>query len=276
MSGTPKGALRNKPQGSFREYKSKNQKEAFITPKGGQAPVYLDGAPTDLASIYTGNSANADGWLKVSGNKEAVFVSLGDEGYIKFTFDKKGNGPVGYEGFLTVEVYNPEGYDAEIRWDCSKYYAYADIAVSGTYLIPQLMQDNGKIQSFDQVWIGVSAPEPDPVLFDITVFHRVVGTGAYLVYPGVGEFYSSTDEAYIEWLNDVNGFEFLNLYLAAIRDNDPASLSSVEGYVCSGVEATGGVGLFSITVFGAGENISALITPVADGSYEVTFWYVEA
>jgi len=120
-------------------------------------------------------------------------------------------------------------------------------------------------------------PEPidlDPIEFIITVFHRVVDTGAYLVYPEIGETFASTDEAYIEWLNDVNGFTFLNLFLAANRNNDPASLSSVAGYECSFV-AKDDVddSSFDLTQVNSGESIEALINPVANGHYVITFWY---
>jgi len=115
---------------------------------------------------------------------------------------------------------------------------------------------------------------PKKVEFEVTVYHRVVETGAYLVYPGVGETFSSTDEEYIEWLNDVDGFTFLNLYLAATRNNDPASMASVEGYECAYVAKNNeSDGSFTLTPSGTGKNIEALVTPVADGDYELTFWY---
>ena len=120
----------------------------------------------------------------------------------------------------------------------------------------------------------VAGVVPSDLNFNITVFHKVVGTEAFLVYEGVGETFANTQEEYIEWLNDVTGFELLNLYLAATRANDPASLSSVEGYVCVGVEKTGGdLANFNLTPKGADENISALITALESGHYEITFWY---
>ena len=117
-----------------------------------------------------------------------------------------------------------------------------------------------------------ATPIADPIDFSITVFHRVVGTGEYLVYPDVGETFVSTEEAYVEWLNDVNGFTFLNLYLAAIRNNNPADMARVEGFVCSYV--TKDSGNFDMTVNGTDADITALIKPVANGHYEITFWYV--
>ena len=118
-----------------------------------------------------------------------------------------------------------------------------------------------------------------PYEFDVTVYHRDKDTGAYLVYPNVGETFNSRDEAYIEWLNNVKGFEFLNLYLAATRTNNPADMRTVEGYVCESVtmddpNATN----FKLTQKGAGKNITALVTPKSEGldsPYVITFWYKE-
>jgi hypothetical protein len=113
-----------------------------------------------------------------------------------------------------------------------------------------------------------------PYEFDITVYHRVVETGDYLVYPGVGETYNDYDEEYIEWLNNVEGFTFLNLYLAAMRTNNPADMVSVEGYVCTSVEKNNLFDMsFELTQVGLDANVVALIAPKAAGHYEITFWY---
>ncbi|MCL2498531.1 MAG: hypothetical protein FWF06_07965, partial [Symbiobacteriaceae bacterium] len=128
-----------------------------------QAPVYLDGAKTNLLeAVYNGNSANLPNWTKISANKEKVSIKLDGVIVGEFTFDKSGNGPKGYEDFLKITIFEnlPKGAEVNIRWHCSKYYAYADLTVPGVYYIPQLMQDNGKTQSFDQIWIGITKPAP--------------------------------------------------------------------------------------------------------------------
>jgi hypothetical protein len=113
-----------------------------------------------------------------------------------------------------------------------------------------------------------------PYEFDITVYHRAIEDGKYLVYPDVGETFNSHEEAYIEWLNNVEGFTFLNLYLAAIRTNDPADMASVEGYICSFVEKNDlSDNSFDLTQNGNGEDVTALIIPNGEGHYEITFWY---
>jgi len=110
--------------------------------------------------------------------------------------------------------------------------------------------------------------------FDVTVFHRDTGTGAYLVYPGVGEKFSNTDKDYVEWLNNVDGFTFLNLYLAALRTNDPADMATVDGYVCISAEKNDiSDRSFDLEQLGSGENITALVTPNSGGHYAITFWY---
>jgi hypothetical protein len=111
--------------------------------------------------------------------------------------------------------------------------------------------------------------------FTVTVYHRAIHDGHFLYTNGEGETFSNTDEAYIEWLNNVDGFTFLNLYLACERINDPASCSSVEGYICSYVAKNNpGDVSFHLAQEGIGGNyIEALVTPVANGHYELTFWY---
>jgi len=134
-----------------------------------QAPVYLDGVATDLLeAVYNGNSANIDGWNKISGNGAKVDIMVNGVKVGYFVFDKKGNAPKPYADFLKIEIFDNildlDGTaEVGLRWHCSKYYAYADLSAPGVYYIPQLMQDNGKIQSFDQVWIGTSFT-PTPVV----------------------------------------------------------------------------------------------------------------
>ena len=163
-----------------------------------------------------------------------------------------------FDGWVMGKHSGVEPYYEELPWSCNPY-------IDGENSRPgvSIFAKHGENKCI-----------PKSLDFNITVFHRVAETGAYLVYPGVGENFASDDEAYVEWLNEVTGFEFLNLYLAAIRNNDPASLSSVEGYVCCGVEKTGGdLANFILTKNGDGEDITALINAVNSGHYEITFWY---
>ena len=132
-----------------------------------QAPVYKDKVATNLLeAVYDGNGANLPGWNKISGNGEKVNIIVNGIKVGYFEFDKKGNvADKGFTDFLKIEIYDnilTLGGKAEvgIRWHCSKYYAYADLSAPGIYWIPQLMQDNGKIQSFNQILLGTSYTPP--------------------------------------------------------------------------------------------------------------------
>ncbi|MDR0493791.1 MAG: hypothetical protein LBH74_09180, partial [Nitrososphaerota archaeon] len=149
---------------------------------------------------------------------------------------------------------------------------------------PEIRAGEGLLDSFFLNNAGLNIIALSPVLkagpdilpyeFSITVYHRAVETGDYLVYPGVGETYRNYDESYIEWLNNVDGFTFLNLYLAAIRTNDPVDMAIVEGYVCASVEKNDSLDKsFELTQVGEREGILALIIPKEAGHYVLTFWY---
>jgi hypothetical protein len=139
------------------------------------------------------------------------------------------------------------------------------------------LDENGKVTVVAGETVTVTFTNEQTTLpyeFDITVYHRVVENGNYLVYPGVGETFNSREEAYVEWLNNVEGFTFLNLYLAAIRTNDPADMASVEGYICVNVEKNDPFdSSFDLMQNGNGEDVTALIIPNGEGHYVITFWY---
>lgn len=146
----------------------------------GQSPVYKDMVATELLdTVYNGNSANISGWQKISGNKESVNIPVNGDVVGRFVFDKKGNAPNPYTDFLKIEIYDnlPKGGEVYIRWHCSKYYAYADLSAPGVYYIPQLMQDNGKMQSFDQIWLGTGYTAPSPA--QITIAKNWIGYEGY-------------------------------------------------------------------------------------------------
>jgi len=124
-------------------------------------------------------------------------------------------------------------------------------------------------------------PDPEPLDFTITVFHRYLSDGEYLVYPGKGETFESKNEEYISWLNNVEGFTFIDLFLANTRDNMPASAVIRPDAFCSDVEKSGGdrdafdLSFGEMTNDAGVSGIAAHITPLADGHYEITFWYGE-
>ena len=107
-----------------------------------QAPVLKDGSYYEDV-IRT--SKNIGKGLKISANKSYNEIKLegGVVGY--FTFDKNAE---------YVEITLVRNVIVNIEWSCSKYYASIALDGVGVYLLPQLLQDNGKTQSFNQIWIG--------------------------------------------------------------------------------------------------------------------------
>jgi len=155
----------------------------------GQAPIYLNNAQTDrLKAVYTGNSANIPGWEKITANGAQVYIRFNGDTVGYFVFNKQGNAPAPYQEFLKITIYgnNSAAVAVTIRWDCSKYYAYADISAPGDYYIPQLMQDNGKTQSFDQIWLNTTLDPtglltPVPELSTLLLIPLALGVGCIYV-----------------------------------------------------------------------------------------------
>jgi len=187
-----------------------------------------------------------------------------DNGYLKVdaaVFDK-------YDSFVLTSKESNTYWDFPIEVQPGQVKTADNCYV---FFIPKVYNNKNINMVFIGEWVEKSGPS---INFEVTVYHRVAGSGEYLVYPGVGETFASTDENYIEWLNDVNGFTFLNLYLAAIRSNDPADMARVAGYVCIDVLKDDPDDFsFTLVRSGNGADIKALITPVADGHYYLTFWY---
>jgi len=245
---------------------------AVFASTANQDPVQKNGSFYSAVSRFASNSSANKGLMKVSANKSSNKIMFEGEQVGDFYFDKNAN---------VININITKDVTVNVEWHCSKYYAQASLNGIGVYSLPQLLQDNGKTQSFDQIWIlsiSRNIPVIQPVVFDITVYHRIVGVegaAGYLVYPEVGEYFESTDEQYVGWLNDVDGFEFFNLWLAANRNNLPADPATVAGYVASHVDGNDNSGeLFTLTPNGTGKELSAHINPVKSGSYTITFWYI--
>jgi|GEM_PF-4337735 len=174
-----------------------------VVAKKGQAPVYKDGELYDtLEIVYSGNSSSNHGY-KISANKSFNTISLDGVEVGYFTFDKKGNGPKGYTDFLAIYI-TDDDYIVDVRWDCSKYYAYASLDGVGTYLLPQLMQDNGKIQSFDQIWISVSKKETPPPVEDYGSLSIQKTVGSVPFYEWASDIGLTTEEV----LTIIDGLKF--------------------------------------------------------------------
>jgi len=240
-----------------------------LAPLKNQAPVYKDGVATDLLeAVYNGNSANIAGWNKISGNGEKVNIMVNGEKVGYFVFDKKGN--VG--DFLKIEIFdNVLDFDGKveigIRWHCSKYYAYADLSEPGVYLIPQLMQDNGKIQSFDQIWIGTSyTPNVAPLGgLAITKMIQVDGEDVN-IYDWLQENYRGTYQAIIAGMN-----------FKLSKVDGPNALVKSENFVKFGDEVTNkGIVSFGEDLDLGWYAVTEDFTGAAKGLFkEPPVWYVQ-
>jgi len=129
-------------------------KKGVVTSQTAKIGALINGEYDKLPVIYSGNSSANHGY-KVSANKSYNEIKLNGEVVGFFTFDKSGNDPKN-PGNLIITL--TKDVKVGVRWDCSKYYAYAMLDGIGVYSLPQLMQDNGKAQSFDQIWILTVEP----------------------------------------------------------------------------------------------------------------------
>jgi len=226
----------------------------------------------DINATQNNTRKNASGAKITSNAHSADFPGI----YFIWDSKQKDNGYLMVEAsvFAKYESFVLTSKESNTFWDFPiALQAGQKTTAEGCYVfyIPKVYNN----KNINMVFISeFKEKEPEPFDFSVTVFHRVVDTGAYLVYPGIGETFSSTQEEYIEWLNDTEGFTFLNLYLAAIRNNDPASMSSVEGHTCVFVTKDDENDMsFNLNQKFEGADIEALVTPVAEGHYVLTFWY---
>ncbi|MCL2675135.1 MAG: prealbumin-like fold domain-containing protein [Firmicutes bacterium] len=129
-------------------------KKGVVTSQTAQIGALIDGEYDTLPIVYSGTSSANHGY-KVSANKSYNEIMLGGEVVGFFVFDKGGNDPNNAGNLIITLV---KDVIVGVRWDCSKYYGYAKLEGIGVYSLPQLMQDNGKTQSFDQIWILTVEP----------------------------------------------------------------------------------------------------------------------
>ena len=58
----------------------------------------------------------------------------------------------------TIKIIITSDVSVDILWNCASKYATTTINGAGTYTIPQLVQNNGKLQSFNALWITSVKP----------------------------------------------------------------------------------------------------------------------
>jgi len=126
-------------------------------------------APADVTVLsadnkYPSNSSANKGY-KVSANKSYNEIKLGSEVVGYFRFDKDGNDPFS-GGNLLIRIIKDD-VAVTVERHCSKYYATGLLNGMGVYSLPQIMQDNGKKQSFDQLWIVVENIVKKPATYRV-------------------------------------------------------------------------------------------------------------
>jgi hypothetical protein len=108
-----------------------------------QEAVTKDGAVYVEVIRTTGNSS-ANLGTKITANGARHDIVLDGAAVGGFVFTKNNSHVV-----ITVT----EDVAVDIEWNCSKYYAAVTLDGKGTYRIPQLLQDNGRTQSFNTIWV---------------------------------------------------------------------------------------------------------------------------
>ena len=128
------------------------------TSDSGQEPVIKNGAAYTDPIRYSGNSGNQNKGEKISANNAVCDITLDGESVGGFVFTKNSQ---------YIEITLTEDVSVDIAWDCGKYYAEVTLSGKGTYLLPQLLQDNGRTQSFNQIWVGsATANEKESLIFN--------------------------------------------------------------------------------------------------------------
>lgn len=85
---------------------------------------------------------------KISANNSYNEIVLDGEVVGYFMFDKHASPlPIAITKDVTVIV----------EWKCAKYYMTCQLKGAGVYDLPQILQDNGKLKNFDQIWISFGA-----------------------------------------------------------------------------------------------------------------------
>jgi hypothetical protein len=124
-----------------------------------QEPVTINGWYYEDVVTYAGNSGAILG-DKITANNEKYEIMLVDEVVGNFVFLK--NNP--YLGIVILE-----DVVVEVTWNCASKYASCTLNGAGLYMLPQLVQDNGKTQSFNVIWI--TNVEAIPIFLNVAPYH---------------------------------------------------------------------------------------------------------
>lgn len=111
-----------------------------------QEPVTRNGVKHADVMTRAGNSGANTG-DKITANGANYDIILDGEKVGSFVFNK--NSP-----YIEITITNDNAL-IEVIWSCSSKYANCLLDDAGVYKMPQLLQDNGKTQNFDAIWINV-------------------------------------------------------------------------------------------------------------------------
>jgi len=114
-----------------------------VATANNQLPISKDGVKYADVTRTTGNSSKNLG-TKITSNGAKHDIKLDGETVGSFVFNKNN---------AYIEIVLIKNVSVNVEWNCSKYYAASLLEGAGVYKLPQLLQDNGKTQSFNAIWV---------------------------------------------------------------------------------------------------------------------------
>jgi len=108
-----------------------------------QEPVTKNERGYELVTTFVGNSSALLG-DKITANGAGYDIKLDGETVGGLVFNKND---------AYIEIIITDNVIVDVTWSCSAKYANCTLTGMGTYNIPQLLQDNGKTQTFNALWI---------------------------------------------------------------------------------------------------------------------------
>jgi len=154
-----------------------------------QEPVTKNGLPFADAELFTDHNVFAAHNNKVAANgaKATILYYGGEVG--SFVFNK-------HNSYIEIEI--TEHVAVDVVWHCSDEYASCTLKGEGVYRLPQLLQHNGKTESFDTIWIQrVDVHDPT----DLPYFIEGSIAAMAVLYPGVTD--SQLAQARAQWAEQI-------------------------------------------------------------------------
>jgi len=171
-----------------------------------QEPVTKNGFPFADVELFTDHNAFATRNNKITTNNAEVDVLYYGAKVGSFVFNK-------HNSYIEIEI--TEHVAVDVVWYCSKDYASCTLKGEGVYRLPQLLQDNGKTESFDGIWIQrVDVHDPT----DLPDFIEGSIAAMAEMYPGATD--RELDQVRAQWA------EQISLKMERIKETNGAVLTS--------------------------------------------------